>query len=109
MASARAKASHRQSGNTPAHLCTAESIRRWLGCAALDQGASQVACCRSWQCTVRSNTTAIWSVEVAAAACTEHEVWQPGCQARWDYAFSAAAIDFNTARCRSSFKWAASI
>ena len=35
--------------------------------------------------------------------------WQPGCQTRRHYAFSAAAMDFNTTRCRSSFKWAASI
>ena len=37
------------------------------------------------------------------------EDWQPGCQTRRDYAFRAAEIAFSTARCRSSFKWAASI
>lgn len=63
----------------------------------------------SWQCAIRSKKLATWPADVAVAACSGHEVWQPGCQTRWDYAFSAAAIDFNTARCRSSFKWAPSI
>ena len=68
-----------------------------------------------WQYAISSKTTTSELAGLAAAAravtVARHivEDWQPGCQTRRDYPFRAAAIDFSTARCRSSFRWTASI
>ena len=68
-----------------------------------------------WQCVISSKTTTTKPAGLAAlrVPCQWHDPWMKTgnlvAKPRRDYPFKAAAIDLSTAKCRSSFRWAASI